>query len=154
MNWTAEGGIQIKCAPYENSELFELLHVLRPLILSEEIMSFEKIIALLRRRFASKKFSDYLRGIRNMFKDGELKAYMQITVGDQPLFDDSLLKIWLNGTQYHTDSEKAKAWKDIEASLGNENAKAIVMNQLNSKVKALFLLEHLVGLVCDKYANS
>ncbi|HEY4698647.1 MAG: hypothetical protein A3J49_16045 [Gallionellales bacterium RIFCSPHIGHO2_02_FULL_57_16] len=152
MKWTPEGGMQFTCAPYEDSELFELLHVLRPFILSREVMSFEKVAALLGKNFASKQFSGHLRALRSMFEDGELKSYMQIVVGDQPLFDNSLLRLWLNGTQYHTDAEKASAWKEIEAALGVDNAKAIVMNQLHSKVKALFFLEHLVGLVRTKYA--
>jgi len=95
INCSLESGMQITCAPYDNSELFELLHVLRPLILSREVASFDKSIAILGRRFSNKRLSRHLRAIRRVFEDGELKAYMQITVGDQPVFDDSLLKTWL-----------------------------------------------------------
>ncbi len=87
-----------------------------------------------------------------MFEDGELKSYMQISIDGQPLFDGSLLRMWLNGTQYHTDAEKAAAWKELEGSLKTENARALVMNQLHSRVKALFLLEHIVGLILEKHS--
>ncbi|OIO67880.1 MAG: hypothetical protein AUJ57_10595 [Zetaproteobacteria bacterium CG1_02_53_45] len=60
----------------------------------------------------------------------------------------------LNGTQYHTDTEKALAWKKFENILGSDNAKALVMNQLHSKVKALLLLEHLVSLVLKKHKKA
>jgi hypothetical protein len=154
MNFTPEGGMQFTCAPYEDYELYELLHVLRPLILPGEDMSFGKVTALFCNRFASKQFNSKLQAWRSMFENGELKAYMQIKVGDQPLLDYTSLQLWLNGTQYHTDDEKASAWKKIETSLGADNARAIVMNQLHSKVKALFLLENLVGLVLEKYSYT
>lgn len=154
ISYTPEGGMQYTCAPYEDYELHELLHVLRPLILPGEDMSFGKVTALFCKRFANKQFNSKLQIWRSMFENGELSAYMQITVGNQSLLDYTSLQLWLNGTQYHTDDEKASAWKRIEASLGADNARAIVMNQLYSKVKALFLLENLVDLVHEKINQS
>ncbi len=148
-HWSATG-MSFSCQPYTDSELFELLHVLRHVILSQEATSFEKVAALLGRCFKNREFSDHLKALRNLFENGELSSYMQISVGGQPLFDGSLLRMWLNGTQYHTDEEKAAAWAELEGSLEAENARALVMNQLHSRVKALFLLEHVVNLVISK----
>jgi hypothetical protein len=144
---TAESGMKLVCAPYENSELHELLHVLRPVILEKETSSFQAVSGLLRRRFKSRRFSDHLKPIRKMFKDGELGSYMQLYLGARPFFDKSTLDLWLNAEQYHTDEDKAEAWADFERSLTTENARALVMAQLHSKVKALLHLEHIVGLV-------
>jgi hypothetical protein len=88
-----------------------------------------------------------LKPIRKMFKDGELGSYMQLYLGARPFFDKSTLDLWLNAEQYHTDEDKAEAWADFERSLTTENARALVMAQLHSKVKALLHLEHIVGLV-------
>ena len=102
----------------------------------------------------SREFGAHVKALRNLFENGELSSYMQISVGGQPLFDGSLLRMWLNGTQYHTDKEKAAAWSKLEGSLETENARALVMNQLHSRVKALFLLEHVVNLVLSKYEQA
>lgn len=151
MKWSGTS-MEFSCEPYTDSELFELLHVLRHVILSQETASFEKIIVLLGRRFKSREFGDHIKALLNLFENGELSSYMQISVGGQPLFDSSLLRMWLNGAQYHTDEEKAAAWAKLEGSLETENARALVMNQLHSRVKALFLLEHVVNLVLSKHA--
>lgn len=143
-------GMKFKGAPYEDSELFELLHVLRPVILQEEDASFHKTSGLLNRRFKSRAFSDFLRVTRVAFEHGELSLFMQISVNQNPIFHENLIKLWLNGEQYHTDKEKEAVWKNIERSLGKENARALVMEQLQSKVKALLHLESVVGAVLYK----
>ena len=79
-----------------------------------------------------------------------LMAYMQISVGNQPLFHESLLDTWLNGAQYHTDAEKATSWRALEVALSSENARAVVMSQLQGRVKALFNLEYIASLVLQK----
>ena len=114
MDWKAGEEMKWTCSPYENSELHELLHVLRPLILSKEAASFERISGLLGKRFENNKFRGHLKLQRSIFEDGELKLYKQISVNDQPLLADATLKLWLNGEQYHTDEEKAATWKEIE----------------------------------------
>ncbi|WP_198780138.1 hypothetical protein [Shewanella putrefaciens] len=69
---------------------------------------------------------------------------MQVSIGEQKIFNDSLLRMWLNGTQYHTEEDKAVAWKTLEDDLTTENARAVVINQLKDRVYALFQLGHIV----------
>ena len=138
------------CPPIDNSELYELLHVLRPLILLNEATSFERIAGLFGKKFDNEKFRGYLKLQRRTFEDGELKRYMQISLNDQALLDNATLKLWLNGEQYHTDEVKAGTWKKIEKALGVENARALVITQLQSKVKALFNLQYIARLILAK----
>lgn len=98
------------------------------------------------RRFSSKRFSAYVKEWRRIFDDGELSLYMQIAIDGKPLLHQSMLHTWLNGTQYHTDAEKASAWEQLERSLEAENARALVLSQLHSKVKAIFHMRYLVSL--------
>lgn len=150
MSWKPEEGMKWSCPPYENAELHELLHVLRPLILSKEATSFERIAGLLGKKFDSEKFRRYIKLQRSIFKDGELKLYMQISLDDQPLLDDATLSLWLNGEQYHTDDEKAASWNEIEKALTTENARALVITQLQAKVKALFNVQYIATLILGK----
>lgn len=149
-----EQGLVFTCAPYKNSELHELLHVLRPVVLSEEATSFDKISALLKRRFADKVFSSQLKRLRRVFEHGEFSLYMEFGVGGRSLFHRSTLDTWLNGTQYHTDAEKAKAWASLEKTLDVESTRALVMNQIHSRVKALFMLEGVVVVVLQQLQNG
>lgn len=147
MNWQAGSMMKFICPPFTNGELYELLHVLRPVILDSEIASFQRVMALLGRAFKDKAFSGHQKYVRRIFEDGELSMYMQLSVNNQKLLDDFLLRVWLNGTQYHTDQEKAEAWAKLEATLTAENARAIVISQLHSRVKALFMLLRDVEMV-------
>lgn len=150
IDWKAGEGMKWTCPPYENGELHELLHVLRPLILSREITSYERITGMLGKKFDSEKFRGHLKLQRTIFEDGELKLYMQISLNDQPLLEDATLKLWLNGEQYHTDEEKAATWKEIEKALTVENTRALVITQLQAKVKALFNVQYIVNLILEK----
>lgn len=150
IEWKASEGMKWTCPPYDNGELHELLHVLRPLILSREVTSFERITGMLGKKFQSEKFRGHLKLQRTIFEDGELKLYMQISLNDQPLLDDATLKLWLNGEQYHTDDEKAATWKEIENALTVENTRALVITQLQAKVKALFNVQYIVNLILGK----
>lgn len=150
IEWKAGEEMKWTCPPYENGELHELLHVLRPLILSREVTSFERITGILGKKFDSEKFRGHLKLQRTIFEDGELKLYMQISLNNQPLLDDATLKLWLNGEQYHTDEEKAATWREIEKALTVENTRALVITQLQAKVKALFNVQYIVNLILGK----
>lgn len=154
MSWKSGSNMTFTCVPYSNAELHELLHVLRPVMLQREPASFHNIASLLSRRFASKNFAGHIKMLRKVFDHGELSLYMQISINDQPLLHESLLDTWLNGAQYHTDADKAAAWRSLEASLTTENARALVMSQLHSKVKVLFNVEYIVNLILQKSSNA
>ncbi len=132
---------------YTNAELFELLHLLRPLILHREPASFSSVRAILGQCFRDKHLAAELKGIQFTFDHGHLARYMQIQIGEQKLFDETLLRLWLNGTQYHTDLEKAAAWRDFERSLTNDSARVLLMNQLRDKVNGLMLIAQIVRAV-------
>jgi hypothetical protein len=147
MHWSVTSAMRFICGEYSNPELFELLHVSRHLILEREPASFHKILTLLRQKFENEIYISHQEYIKQMFADGELSMFMQISIGEQKLLDNSLLQIWLNGTQYHADVKKNASWKKLELALTTENARAIVITQLHSKIKALALLEYDVKLI-------
>jgi hypothetical protein len=151
MKWEAGAGVVFTCASYANAELYELLHVLRPVMLEEERSSFHKTLAVLGRGFRDKTFAQHQKALRHIFEEGELSSYMQISVNGQKLLHNSILRLWLNGTQYHSDHEKKKAWKKLEQSLSEDNARALAMELVHSRVKALLLLNQLVDLVLSKH---
>lgn len=142
-----KNGFELTAPAYSNAELHELLHVLRPLILEGEQHSFIKTCAIVKKIFRDKSFKEQLRTTRHIYDHGELSLYMQITIGSTRLFDRSILHTWLNGTQYHTDAEKANAWSDLEGALTTDNARALLIAQLRAKVVAVHELAHIANLV-------
>lgn len=139
-----QGQLFISGGSYTNPELYELLHLLRPLILHKESASFASIRSALNRCFQNKRLSLHMKSLQHAFDHGQLASYMQVTIGEQKIFNDSLLRMWLNGTQYHTEEAKAAAWLAFEDDLKTENTRVIVMNQLKDKIYALLELGHIV----------
>lgn len=133
--------------PYSNSELYELPHLLRPLILHNEPASFSSVRAILGRCFRDKALAAELKEIQFIFDHGQFAQFMQIQIGEQKLFDETLLRTWLNGTQYHTDIEKAASWQDFKRSLSDESTRVLLINQLRDKVNALMIIAQIVRAV-------
>lgn len=147
-----ENGLVIVCDSYTNTELYEILHLLRPLILQDEKTSFYKISALINNRFRNEHVGRHIKYLRRIFNDGELSRYIQLTVAKQPIFDESFLKLWLNAEQYHADPEKIAAWEPVKNSLRLDNERAIIVSMLRSKVKAIHNLAHIAELVTGAHA--
>lgn len=147
IKFESKTGITLKCEEYTNAELYELLHVLRPVLLDDEASSFHRVTSLIGQRTKDETLQGYLKIQRKVFTHGELSLMLQISIDDQPIFHDSTIKLWLNGTQYHTDGEKAKSWAKLENTLTEEGARALVMAQLHSKVTAVFNIDYITRQV-------
>jgi hypothetical protein len=142
-----QAGLSIRAGTCSKPELHELLHVLRPVTLERESASFSRVIEILLRRLANDDTQQFLKLNQHAFQHGEMSLYFQITIGEKPLFHESLLRTWLNGTQYHTDKNKAADWAALEATLGEPSAQAIVMSQLRSKVVAVLNIDYVIKQV-------
>lgn len=146
MSWDTSG-LCFTASSCSDAELFELLHLLRPVTLARERASFQKATAVLGRRIDDPNVRGFLKLCQRIFRNGEMALYMQVTLAKQPLFDESLLDAWLNGTQYHTDAEKERTWLALEESMSVPNCRALVISQLHSKVLALLNIEYVASQV-------
>lgn len=142
-----QAGLTIRSGTCSKPELHELLHVLRPVTLERERASFSIVSDLLLVRLLDESVNQFIRINQHAFQHGEMSLFFQVTVGEKQLFHESLLRIWLNGTQYHTDKNKAADWAALEATLGEPSAQAVVMSQLRSKVVAILNIDYLVRQV-------
>lgn len=137
-----QGGLSITAGACTKPELHELLHVLRPVTLEKERASFSRVMKILEGRLGHESVLNFLRLNQHAFRHGEMSLFFQVSIGDKPLFAESLLRTWLNGTQYHTDASKAADWAALEASLGEPSAQAVVMTQLHGKVVAVLNIDY------------
>ena len=140
-------GLKFDCDNFEDSDMFELLHLLRPLILEKERCSFENIRTLISRRFSCDIISSKLKEFKREFDHGFIEGYLQLQINGKKLFNDTTFKLWLNGEQYHTDEEKIASWIEIKDSLTEPNTRAYLSTQICSKVSALEKLFMIVDLI-------
>lgn len=147
---TAEEGMAFEVSEFEYSHVCELLHLARPIFLSKEPASFKKTQAIFGKRAKNTALAKHLKLLRNTYERGDYQPYFQITIGDTPLFHDETVKLWLNGVEYHQDSEKAAIVKELEKSLSESTARGIFISQLSGRIRATFMLAHLAKLVIDK----
>jgi hypothetical protein len=82
------------------------LHHLRPLYLSDESASFDKVAGLIGRRFSHKAMKRHLKAIRSVKDSSPYSGLGQFTIGDVPVWDNETLKKWLYAFEYHQDREK------------------------------------------------
>jgi len=154
IKWSAESGMSFEVTDFSYGDVCELLHRARPLFLSKEPASFEKVCAVVGKAAKGTVFIRHLKHLRAVYKCGDYQPYFQITIGDVPLFDDRTLKHWLNGVEYHQDHEKAKMIQELENNLSQEIARGIFVSQLSGRVRAVFMLGHLASLIARPEANN
>lgn len=154
IKFTQEAGHSFTCEEYTDSELFELLHLLRPIILSKEPTSFEKAAGLIGKNFSSPHVRGFIKRLRNDFDHGELSAYMQIQIDGIDLLNDATLKLWLNGVEYHQDAEKAEQWRRLSKALENNDMRAYVIGHLHSKVKSAFKLGNIAEMLIKNIGSA
>jgi hypothetical protein len=147
LNWSAQKGFTMQSTPCEVRDIHEALHVARPILLSQEPCSFDRVFSAIGTRFSGSLLRTRLKELRQLYEKGDVQPLMQMSVGDQPLFHDSALKLWLNGVQYHHDLEKRQQIQELEKALGAENVRAIFLTQLSGKFRAALILGQVVNLI-------
>lgn len=125
------------------------LHHLRPLYLSDDPASFDKVAGLIGRRFSNKAMKRHLKAIRSVKDKSPYSGFGQFTIGDVPLWDNETLKKWLYAYEYHQDPEKKEHLKHVEANLSQEGIRTVFVQQLSQQVSAYFHLESLAHFIID-----
>jgi hypothetical protein len=154
IQWTSEAGLEIKITDFQYTHVYELLHLARPIFLSQEPASFEKTQAVFGRKGKNTLLTKYLKSIRKMYEKGDYQPYYQVSLNSIPLFHDRTLNAWLNGAEYHQDSEKAKQVEALKKSLSTSVARGVFVSQLSGRIRATFRLAELSKMVIDHSAKQ
>lgn len=154
ITWTVEAGLSFVVSEFSYGDVCELLHLARPVFLAREPASFEKATSTIGRQAKGTAIAQHLKFLRSTYERGDYQPYFQVSIGGVPLFEDETLKHWLNGVEYHQDSEKAEIVRDLESSLTKEVARGIFVSQLSGRVRATFMLAHLASLIARPEASK
>ncbi|MBO9488830.1 hypothetical protein J7384_00480 [Endozoicomonas sp. G2_1] len=137
------GSLSIKVTEFEYRDLYELLHLSRPLFLKKEPASFEKVCNIFGKKFARTVFAKHIKDVRLLFRHGEHRQFMQFSINGINLFDEKIIDQWLNGMEYHHDPEKKQFIKELESTLGEEVAVGVFVSILKGRLRALGHIAHL-----------
>jgi len=96
----------------EDEELMAVLHRLRPLVLSKEHASFERVSGILGRTFKDDRFHAVLKQIRVTYDCAE-PGLPRFISNDVVLNSRDLLFVWLNAYEYHRDLDKQATLEKI-----------------------------------------
>ena len=146
MKFSSEIGMQFEFSEYNYDDIYEFLHLSRPFFLFREPASFKKICSIFGKKSEGTNFSKHIKYLGSLYDKGIYQPYFQFTVGQDKLFHDDNIQIWLNGEEYHQDSEKSKKVEALKEALGENSAKSIFATQLSGRIEAIFMLENLVEI--------
>ena len=143
IHWDQKTGFSNPVGRPPDAYVHEFLLLLRPLILGEERVSFEKAAGILGRRLAHPEARKIVKRVQKEF-GGTSQAYYSLICNDTVLNSDEGLRLWLNGKIYHRDKEKQLQLRAMSQVLPEEMADAVFLDQLVDKALAVF---NLVGFV-------
>ncbi len=144
IQWKEETGLQLEVTEFSDSHVCELLHLARPIFLAKEPASFEKTQGIIGKIAKNTLLIRQLKYLRNLYEKGTYQPYFQITIGDTPIFSDETIKLWLNGVEYHQDSEKSQIIEELYKDLSEKTVRGIFVSDLSGKILAIYSLADLV----------
>lgn len=93
--WRDETGSEVKGQNLDSEFISSFLHKLRPLILSREPESFDKVCGLIGRRFAHRAMKRHLTAIRKVYETSRFSSLGQLTIDGISTSIEILVKIEL-----------------------------------------------------------
>ena len=146
VSMTATEGLTINVSDFDYGEVCELLHLARPIFLSQEPASFENTQAIFGRQSRGNALRRHLRYLRELYERGDYQPYFQVSIGGTPLFHETMVRAWLNGVEYHQDKDKSAVVASLERSLNANGARGVFVAQLSGRIRAIFMLAQLARL--------
>ena len=147
-------GMSFDITEFEYSDVWELLHLCRPLFLCDEPASFEKTLGYFGRNGKGTSLAGWAKSVRIMYEKGPYQPYFQFSIGETPIFHERTLLAWLNGVEYHQDRDKAQKVKELEKALGENVARGMFVAQLSGRISAIYRLAQVIEMVLDKYEGK
>jgi hypothetical protein len=150
MGWDETKGLYFEFTEFDYKDVYELLHLARPVFLAKEPASFERTCAILGKRGKGTVLTSTLKLIRTAYEKGDYQSLFQVTLDGAKLFHESTLKAWLNGVEYHQDQEKREQIQKLEAALSPQAARGIFVSQLSGRIHAIFEIAHIIALIIKR----
>lgn len=139
------GGSRIELDHYDVDHMLAFLLTIRPLILENERFSFSKTQKVLKKYVYNGELKEWHKSLVRQYQAGDLSQYLQVSVGEIPLFSEKAFQIWLNGKFFHQHPEERAKLDVLRGGFGEEDAEKIFVNHLSQKWFACLRLYGAIG---------
>jgi hypothetical protein len=128
-------------------EIAELLHCLRPIVLSSEPFSFGRVQKILGLRLKAEPMRGFLKSVRRKFEGKVMQEHVRITANDLIVNSEKTLMLWLNSHEYHRDPDKREELSRAHAILPLSASQPLFLLLLREKVEAACNLASLISVI-------
>jgi hypothetical protein len=120
-----------------------LLFRMRPFVLEREITHFPSIAALIGRHLSDEHIRKWLRGQSEQWSGKKVRSKMQVTDSSGVLNSDQAIMDYLNGFEYHRDSEKQDRFEWTRGFLGDQGLRVFFLLLIMEKAKSVIAVSAL-----------
>lgn len=144
----SQGELRVSVELPSPDDLAILLHRLRPFILENEPASFARVSGLLKKHGrANPHVLQLLRDRQKLYNGQDMQQQIKIRVNDIILNSESMMREWLNSTEYHRDPDRRRAVEGLLQGLPNDLYRGVMVCLLVEKVKAIQSVASLAALM-------
>src|SRR5581483_11733329 len=142
--WTPESGLEHRWEVPTADRVGSLLHRLRPFVLNDEETNFLRTCNVLCRNVTLPNFRTAIDMLRRRFLDKDFRSQVVMSANGTILNSEDVLRLWLNGFEYHRDRAKQDELKALACIVPLEAQRAIFLSMMLDKAKAVIDLARIV----------
>ncbi|MFZ1220083.1 MAG: hypothetical protein WAO00_12380 [Chthoniobacterales bacterium] len=141
-----------------DDEIMAMLHRLRPLILTNEHASFNRVCGILGARISEPMVRQAIKALRQVYDGRRMQEQIviQATADNSEMIinSEAALFTWLNAYEYHRDQNKKEEIDRFHQLLPLIHSKAFFLMLISDKVRALVTITRFVNVVLGKTESS
>jgi len=145
--------MKVKGIPPPIEEKNSFLHMLRPLILQKEATWTPKVINILYKHIDSELFREFLNTQKSFFKCKDPYS-LSYTIDEGKIYNEKILKLWLNAYEYHRDIKKIEELKAIIKPIGMETFETQMMDMIILKFNSTLAIAQYVEILINDDENN
>jgi hypothetical protein len=137
LTWDHEKGLSWSGELPPDDDLAAYLHRLRPFLLQNEATSFDRVCAIIGRALPHEPMRALLRRQRREFDGRNFQSQFQLLSNDVVVNSERVLKLWLNGFEYHRDREQRDEIARLHQLLPMDATRPVFVSMIIDKVRAV-----------------
>jgi hypothetical protein len=155
LNWNREQGFTDHSTLPSDDDLNNLLHRLRPFVLKDEPIYFNKVCNILKKHLKNEFSQKLIQDLKDLFSGKEFQSTkVQIEFNKETINSEKTLYKWLNAYQYHRDKGKQVEIETIHKLLPSQTTKAIFIYMMIDKAKAIRDTAEMIRILEDSLTNK
>ena len=131
LNWNTTDGLSSEVHDtIKSRDLAMILHHLRPFLLQNEPLEFNRTVNLLQRYIRHEWMGAGFRFLKDLFSGKEFQRQTRITSGDLRVNCERTLMTWINAYEYHRDDDKRRLIEELDARFPAEFSRSLFVSMV------------------------